>query len=79
MTVALAPLLMIASGSIHAIVNAIVKGGRDKMAARAMTDGSAAAILPASSRWVLMIRPGQAAGRAQPARKGTAYGGDDAA
>jgi drug/metabolite transporter (DMT)-like permease len=45
MTVALAPLLMIASGSIHAIVNAIVKGGRDKMAARAMTDGSAAAIL----------------------------------
>ena len=41
----LAPLLMIASGSIHAIVNAIVKGGRDKMASRAMTDGSAAVIL----------------------------------
>jgi len=41
----LAPAMMIASGSIHAIVNAIVKGGRDKMAARAMTDGSAAAIL----------------------------------
>ena len=41
----LAPLLMIASGSIHAVVNAIVKGGRDKMASRAMTDGSSAIIL----------------------------------
>jgi drug/metabolite transporter (DMT)-like permease len=45
MTATLAPLLMIASGSIHAVVNAIVKGGRDKMASRAMTDGSAAVIL----------------------------------
>jgi drug/metabolite transporter (DMT)-like permease len=45
MSIALAPLLMIGSGSIHAVVNAIVKGGRDKMASRAMTDGSAAAIL----------------------------------
>jgi drug/metabolite transporter (DMT)-like permease len=45
MTVTLAPLLMIASGSIHAVVNAIVKGGKDKMASRAMTDGSAAVIL----------------------------------
>jgi drug/metabolite transporter (DMT)-like permease len=45
MTVMLAPLLMIASGSVHAIVNAIVKGGKDKMASRAMTDGSAAIIL----------------------------------
>src|SRR3546814_2455552 len=34
-----------ASGSIHAIVNAIVKGGRDKMAGRALTDGSSAIIL----------------------------------
>lgn len=41
----LAPLLMIASGSVHAVVNAIVKGGKDKMASRAMTDGSAAVIL----------------------------------
>lgn len=41
----LAPLLMIASGSVHAVVNAIVKGGKDKMASRAMTDGSAAIIL----------------------------------
>ena len=42
---ALAPLLMIASGSIHAVVNAIVKGGKDKMAARAVTDGSSAILL----------------------------------
>ena len=41
----LAALMMIASGSIHAVVNAIVKGGRDKMAARAVTDGSSAIIL----------------------------------
>ena len=42
---ALASILMIASGSVHAVVNAIVKGGRDKMAARALTDASSAAIL----------------------------------
>jgi drug/metabolite transporter (DMT)-like permease len=45
MSIMLAPLLMIASGSVHAVVNAIVKGGKDKMASRAMTDGSAAVIL----------------------------------
>jgi multidrug transporter EmrE-like cation transporter len=39
---------MIASGSIHAVVNGIVKGCRDKMASRAVTDGSTAVIaLPA--------------------------------
>ena len=42
---ALPALLMIGSGSIHAVVNAIVKGGRDKMAGRALTDGSSAIIL----------------------------------
>ena len=36
---------MIASGSIHAVVNAIVKGGRDEMASRAVTDGASAIIL----------------------------------
>lgn len=41
----LAALLMIASGSIHAMVNAIVKGGRDKAAGRAITDGTSAIIL----------------------------------
>lgn len=43
-----AALLMIVSGSLHAIVNAILKGGRDKMAGRALIDGSSALfILPA--------------------------------
>ena len=37
--------MMIASGSIHAVVNAIVKGGRDKAAARALTDASSALVL----------------------------------
>ena len=41
----LAAMLMIASGSIHAVVNAIVKGGRDKMAGRALTDGSSAILM----------------------------------
>jgi len=41
----LAPLLMIASGAIHATVNAIIKGGKSKMASRAATDGSSAVIL----------------------------------
>jgi drug/metabolite transporter (DMT)-like permease len=37
--------MMIASGSIHAVVNAILKGGKDKMAGRALIDGSSAVIL----------------------------------
>jgi drug/metabolite transporter (DMT)-like permease len=37
--------MMIASGSIHAVVNAIVKGGRDKAAGRAITDGTSAIVL----------------------------------
>ena len=37
--------MMIASGSIHAIVNAILKGGRDKMAGRAVIDASSALLL----------------------------------
>lgn len=41
----LAALLMIGSGSIHAIVNAIVKSGKSKMASRAATDGTSAIIL----------------------------------
>jgi len=59
----LAPALMIASGSIHAVVNGIVKGGRDKMASRAVTDGaSAVMILPAiafvalpTGAWVWLV------------------------
>ncbi len=42
---ALAPLMMILSGSIHAVVNAILKGGSDKMAGRAVIDGSSALML----------------------------------
>ncbi|MGK6354040.1 SMR family transporter [Sphingomonas sp. DT-207] len=42
---ALAPAMMIASGSIHAVVNAILKGGKDKMAGRAVIDGSSALLL----------------------------------
>ena len=37
--------LMIASGSVHAVVNAIVKGGRDKAAGRAITDATGAILL----------------------------------
>jgi drug/metabolite transporter (DMT)-like permease len=42
---ALASILMIASGSIHAIVNAIVKGGKDKASGRAVTDATSALVL----------------------------------
>lgn len=41
----LAALLMILSGSLHAVVNALVKGGRDKMASRAATDGASAVVM----------------------------------
>ena len=45
----LAPAMMIVSGSLHAIVNAILKGGKDKMAGRALIDGSSALfLLPAT-------------------------------
>ena len=37
--------MMIASGSIHAVVNAVIKSGKNKMAGRAMIDGTAALIL----------------------------------
>lgn len=42
---ALAACLMILSGSLHAVVNALVKGGRDKLATRAATDGSSALLM----------------------------------
>ncbi len=41
----LPPAMMIASGSIHAIVNAVLKGGKDKMAGRALIDATSALIL----------------------------------
>lgn len=44
-----AGLLMIASGAAHAVVNAILKSGRDKMSSRALIDGfSALIVLPAA-------------------------------
>jgi drug/metabolite transporter (DMT)-like permease len=53
-TATLPALLMIASGSIHAVVNAIVKGGKDKMAARALTDASSAIILLPATLFVAL-------------------------
>ena len=45
--VQLASLMMLASGALHATVNAILKAGRDKMSSRALIDGfSAILILP---------------------------------
>lgn len=41
----LPPAMMIVSGSLHAIVNAILKGGSDKMAGRSLIDGSSAVML----------------------------------
>lgn len=47
-TVQLASLMMVASGALHAVVNAVLKAGRDKMSSRALIDGfSAILILPA--------------------------------
>ena len=40
--IASASFLMLASGAIHAIVNAVVKSGGDKMSSRALVDGSSA-------------------------------------
>lgn len=43
-----AALMMIVSGATHAVVNAILKSGRDKMSSRALIDGfSAVLLLPA--------------------------------
>jgi drug/metabolite transporter (DMT)-like permease len=41
----LAILLILASGAIHAVVNALVKAGRSAMAGRAVADGASAIIL----------------------------------
>ena len=44
-TVQLAPLLMLVSGFCHAIVNAILKAGKDKMSSRALIDGFSALLM----------------------------------
>lgn len=43
--IATASLLMLASGAIHATVNAVVKAGGDKMSSRALVDGSSALLV----------------------------------
>ena len=44
-----AALMIVASGAAHAVVNAILKSGRDKMSSRALIDGfSAILVLPAA-------------------------------
>lgn len=40
-----ASLLMLASGAAHAVINAIVKSGGDKMSSRALVDGSSALLV----------------------------------
>lgn len=48
-TVQIASLMMLASGALHAAVNAILKSGQDKMSSRALIDGfSALLVLPAA-------------------------------
>jgi len=42
---ALAPYLMVVSGLCHAIVNAILKAGKDKMSSRALIDGFSALLI----------------------------------
>lgn len=49
MTEQFAALLMLASGATHAVVNALLKAGDDKMSSRALIDGSSALmVLPAA-------------------------------
>ena len=35
----IAALMMLTSGAAHAVVNAVLKSGRDKMSSRALIDG----------------------------------------
>lgn len=43
--IAAAALMMLASGAAHAVVNAVVKSGGDKMSSRALVDGSSALLI----------------------------------
>ena len=45
----IASLMILVSGAAHAVVNAILKSGKDKMSSRALIDGfSALIVLPAA-------------------------------
>ncbi|HNN56501.1 MAG TPA: hypothetical protein PKG84_09175, partial [Novosphingobium sp.] len=48
----IAPLLMLASGALHAVVNAILKSGGDKMSSRALIDGSSALLVLPFALWM---------------------------
>lgn len=53
-TVQIASLMVLTSGALHAVVNAILKAGKDKLSSRALIDGfSALLILPA----VFLVSP----------------------
>lgn len=54
----LAPVLVLASGAAHAIVNALLKAGRDKMAGRALIDGFSALLVAPIA--LLVPTPGDA-------------------
>jgi hypothetical protein len=50
-----AAVLILVSGLAHAIVNAILKAGKDKVSGRALIDGSSALPSGAWCQWVGMI------------------------
>jgi drug/metabolite transporter (DMT)-like permease len=50
----LAALLILVSGLAHAIVNAILKAGQDKMSGRALIDGFSALLIAPAALWVAM-------------------------
>jgi drug/metabolite transporter (DMT)-like permease len=48
----LASVLILVSGLVHAIVNAILKAGKDKMSGRALIDGFSAVLVAPAAFWV---------------------------
>ncbi len=48
----LASILILVSGLAHAIVNAILKAGKDKMSGRALIDGFSAVLVAPAAFWV---------------------------
>lgn len=48
----LAAVMMLVSGAAHAVVNAVLKSGRDKMSSRALIDGFSALIVAPFALWL---------------------------
>ena len=48
----LASILIVVSGAAHAVVNAVLKSGKDKMSSRALIDGSSALLLLPAAAFV---------------------------